>query len=522
MRIEKMRNATNIIITGLTSRIVTIILQFVTKTLFIRYLGSECVGLDSLFASILSALNITELGLSTSIVFSMYKPIAEDDSKTICALMNLYRKCYYAIGTFILIAGLVILPFVPKIIKGSVPYGLNIYILYLINLGSSVSTYFLFSYRSCLLSAHQRGDIKNRTGIIISILQYGTQILFLYLFKNYYVYVVIKPLYDIISNLTVAYIATKKYPQYRPIGNVEQGLLHSIISKVKAMLLYKVGGILSNSFDSIVLSAFGGLLQLGLLNNYLFILNTVRSVIGIFCGSLTAGIGNALYVDRKEKIYNLFQTLDFIQYWISVFCACCILCLAQPFISMWIGEDKLLPTEVLICCVVYFAVFTLQDIVNVFRDAFGIWDKDRFRPIISGLFNLFLNLILVKKFGTCGVLLSTIIAEVVFSFGWATIVLFKYCFIMNPLSYYLYKIRNMLLGTGVCVLSFYVCQCVSASGIAEILIKLLICLLFPNITLIVVFRRSTHYTEAKAILVRCINLICKRWRRSYDKIEPHL
>ena len=109
----------------------------------IKVLGAEYLGLNSLFTSILQVLSISELGIGSAIVFSMYKPIAEDDKDTLCALLNIYRKIYYCIGTIILILGLLALPYLPHLISGSHPENINIYILYLIFLFNTVVSYYL-------------------------------------------------------------------------------------------------------------------------------------------------------------------------------------------------------------------------------------------------------------------------------------------------------------------------------------------------------------------------------------------
>ena len=160
MRIEKTKNASRNITFGLAQKIYQIIVPFLLRTALIVYLGAEYVGLNSLFISILAVLNIAELGVGNALVFSMYKPIAHDDTKTICALMRLYKIYYIIIGAIVLAAGLVILPFIPQLIKGDVPADVNVYVLYLLNLGATVLSYWVLSYKNSILLAHQRTDVR--------------------------------------------------------------------------------------------------------------------------------------------------------------------------------------------------------------------------------------------------------------------------------------------------------------------------------------------------------------------------
>ena len=161
MRIERTKNATRNIVFGVILRIYQIVVPFIMRTAMIYYLGVQYLGLNSLFASVLSVLTLAELGVGSAMVFSMYKPIAEDDTKTICALMQLYKVYYRIIGLIIAIIGLVITPFIPHLIHSDLPEGLNIYVLYMLHLASTVLSYWLFAYKNCLLRAHQRNDITN-------------------------------------------------------------------------------------------------------------------------------------------------------------------------------------------------------------------------------------------------------------------------------------------------------------------------------------------------------------------------
>ena len=176
---------------GIILKIYQIIVPFLMRTAMIYLMGIEYLGLNSLFTSILQVLSLAELGVGSAMIFSMYKPIVEKDKETIWALLNLYKKYYFIIGLVICIVGSAVTPFVPKLIKDDVPGGLNIYILYLLNLAVTVMTYWLFAYKNALLQAHQRSDIASKIQIISCTLQYLIQFLILWLFHNYYLYIIV-------------------------------------------------------------------------------------------------------------------------------------------------------------------------------------------------------------------------------------------------------------------------------------------------------------------------------------------
>ncbi|MGN0556751.1 MAG: lipopolysaccharide biosynthesis protein, partial [Acutalibacteraceae bacterium] len=191
MKTERTKNASRNMLFGVALKLYQIIMPFAIRSVILYYLGVEYLGLNSLFTSVLQVLNMAELGVGSAMVFSMYKPIAQDDNATICALMKLYKWYYRVIGAVILVAGVAITPFIPKLIKGDVPPDMNVYVLYLMNLAATVLTYWLFAYRNSVLQAHQRGDVASKVGIATETLKYIFQLGVLCFFKNYYYFVLV-------------------------------------------------------------------------------------------------------------------------------------------------------------------------------------------------------------------------------------------------------------------------------------------------------------------------------------------
>lgn len=161
-KIERTKNATRNIIFGVILKVYQILVPFLMRTAMIYLMGVQYLGLNSLFASVLQVLNLAELGVGSAMIYSMYKPIAEDNNTAICALMKLYRTYYRIIGFIIAAVGLALTPFIPKLISGDVPQGINIYVLYLLNLGATVLSYWLFAYKNSILQAHQRVDVVSK------------------------------------------------------------------------------------------------------------------------------------------------------------------------------------------------------------------------------------------------------------------------------------------------------------------------------------------------------------------------
>ena len=144
MKLDRTKNATRNIVFDGALEMMNMLFPFAIRSVMLHYLGTEYLGLNGLFKSLLMFLNLAELGVGSAMVFSMYKPIAEDDTFTICALLRLYRTLYRIIGLAIAAVGLLLMPVLRNLIKGDLPAGMNLYILYLMNLGNTVLTYWLF------------------------------------------------------------------------------------------------------------------------------------------------------------------------------------------------------------------------------------------------------------------------------------------------------------------------------------------------------------------------------------------
>ena len=199
----EIKNGIRNIFAGFINKIVLIFLPFVTRTVIVYVLGSEYLGLGSLFSSILMVLNLSELGIGSALVYSMYKPVAEKDMLKIKALLAVYKKIYAYIGVAILAIGLCFLPFIHTIIKGDVPASMNLYILYIMYLSNASISYFIFAHKKALLIAYQRSDVISNVNTVLNICVYTVQIMVLLLLKDYYIYVAVFIFSTITENIII-------------------------------------------------------------------------------------------------------------------------------------------------------------------------------------------------------------------------------------------------------------------------------------------------------------------------------
>ena len=277
MKDDRTSNATRNVAFGIILKVVAIIFPFIIRTVMLYVMGSEYVGLNSLFTSILSFLSLAELGVGQALVYSMYKPIAENDIRSIFALLNLYKKLYRLIGTIILIVGVAIVPFLGSLVKGSCPNEINLYILYGIYLFNTIASYWLFGYKQSLLIANQRSDIVSKRSLIIQTSMYVAQIIVLFATKNYYIYIVLLPIFTVITNIANSIIVDKMYPEIKCIGRVEKAVEDSIKKKVIALFGTKANSVVMHALDNVIISAFLGLTMVAKYGNYYYIMNSLMN-----------------------------------------------------------------------------------------------------------------------------------------------------------------------------------------------------------------------------------------------------
>lgn len=500
MKIERTKNATRNIVFGTLLKLYQIVGPFILRTIFIYSLGIKYLGLNSLFSSILSVLNLAELGVGSALVFSMYKPIADDNVERICALMNLYKKYYRIIGGIIAVVGCVLTPFIPKLIAGDVPKDLNIYVLYLMNLSATVLSYWLFAYKNSLFSAHQRTDVTSKASMVTSTIQYVVQAILLIVFKNYYLYLIIVIATQIGQNCYVALKANKAYPNYKAKGKLAKEEVKIINKRVRDLFTSKIGLVIVDSADTLVISAFLGLEILAIYNNYYYIMTSLFGFIGILFSSCTAGIGNSLIVESSEKNYNDLKKFLLIISWIAGVCTTCLLCLFQTFMKIWVGEKLMLSMEMVICMCIYFYIHEINRLINNYKDAAGLWHEDRFRPLITALTNLGLNLVLVHYIGLFGILLSTIISMLFVGMPWLLYNLFTVIFKRNATEFIVQIFRYLIITLVSCIMCYYISWLINFEGILGFIVKGIVVVVISNVLFFSILFKTNEFKEVKKLV----------------------
>lgn len=488
MRLDRIKNTKRNLIFGVTFRVVNIILPFLNRTIVLYLLGAAYLGLSSLFSSILGILNLAELGFGSAMVYCMYKPIAENDDNTIAALLELYKKVYRWIGIIILSVGVLLSFFLKQLINGEVPVGVDVRFVYYIQLINVVISYFFFAYKTSIISAYQREDVLSKVSIVITILLNVMQLTVLFVTRDYYLYLIVMPITTIIGNVVKYYIASKMFPvcNIKALSKLDDTQIDEIKVKVKALFLHKIGGTITNSLDNIVISAFLGLEVIAVYNNYYYIILSLTNIMGIFYTSILAGLGNSIVIESKEKNYIKFKKLTYVNNLIIGLFSICLLCLYQPFMFIWTGKAFMFEFDTVVLFVFYFYINMSRRIIVTFKDATGMWEADRFKPLISGIINACLNIVLIQVIGINGVLISTIVAFAIVEYPWETIVLFDGYFHQKKLTYYCNQIKDFFVIVFIAIIVYFATNLISVSGLLGLILKGGVCLLLaiPSLALI--------------------------------------
>lgn len=459
------------ILFGALDKVFTLLVPFVVRTIILKTLGPEYLGLSNLFASIFTVLGLAELGIGGAMTYAMYKPLAVGNRAEVSALLELYRKVYLIIGTLILTVGVALMPFLPRLIKSGIPEELNLYIIYLLSLAQTVVSYFFGAYRQSLLYAMQKSYINSRVDILVRIVLYTIAITGLLTTRNYYLYASLFPIAALAKNLIVSYTVKKHYPEYLHGGTVDREVRNRIFRNVLALFGHKVGGVIANSIDTLSISAFLGLSTIAIYGNYHYVIKSLYSLISILAGGITASVGNSLVLESSKKNYQDFVVINFIYTVVNGVCCACLVAMYQHFINLWVGPDYLFGFDMVILFTVYFYVKNTRQMTNTYKDAAGMWTKDALKPYVEGTANLILNIALIQIIGVEGVVLSTIVTMLFIAFPWESSVLLKHVFHVGFGAFIARFFYYTLVTVLACFAAYHVCALLPSAGIAAFLAK---------------------------------------------------
>ncbi len=490
----RIKNSVKNVLSALFSNVVAIIIGFTAQAIFIKILGSEYLGLNGLFSNILSMMAIVEMGIGSAIIYNLYKPIANNDLKNIKSLMAFYKKSYRIIAIIIFIIGFFISLFLPSIV-GEVSLDINIKIVYFLFLTDTICSY-LLSYKRSIIYANQKNYIINIIHIFYIIFLNIFQLVILYLTKNYYLYLIIKIVMRIVENIAITQVANKYYGYLKDddIIPLDENLKKDIFKKTKALFFHQIGGFVVSGTDNIIISKFLGLVMVGLYSNYFLIIDAVHKIFNQIIQSMTASVGNLLVTESLEKQFMIFKRIRFLNFWISTFASISTLIIMDSFISIWIGNEYILPKIVLIVLVLNYFQKSSRYTYVVFKEAAGIYYEDRFVPLIESLVNIVASILLVKIFGLAGVFMGTIISSLVLWIFSYPKYIYKNLFQRDYKNYFVETLGYLFTFIFLGIILYYIStKIVFSNMILNFCTSVLISMIITNILLLAIYRKNENF-----------------------------
>lgn len=492
---SRIKNTSRNTFFGALMYLAKIVLQFVVRAFFNRYFISEYLGLNGLYTNILNVLSLAELGVGNAIVYSMYKPISENDTETIKSLVALYKKIYCIIGCVITVIGLALIPALPYLIKDVPDVDINLSVIYVLYLAQTVTGYF-FAYRRSLVFAYQRNDIESKISFLAQFVLAVCQIVIMVVWKNYYAYVSSMVICNTLDAVLIFIISFKLFPEIKgKAAPLDKAISKKIAKNTGAMVCHKIGSAVVFSTDSIIISAFVSLTVLGLYSNYTLVTNALASAITLLVAAMKGSIGNLIATGDNEKSYKIFKALNLLMIWFIGFLFIGIMVCVQDFISILGGDSsKQLPylTVVLIC--LNFYVTQSRTMANNFKECAGLFWNDRFKPLFEAGINLGLDLLLVYFMGINGVILATIISTVTVPLWVEPYVLYKNYFKQHLYKYFLQYIFYILSTAASFGVTFFACYFIPHGGIGWFILRVVICLILPNLVYLLIYFKTPEFT----------------------------
>ncbi len=496
MRTEK--SSKNAII-SLVYYAINTVFSFVSKTIFINYLGIEYNGLNSLFLNILGVLNIAELGIGAAVGYSLYKPLAEKDTKKINEILLLYKYIYRCIAIVIFIIGIIITIFINRFVNSNISIN-EIRIYFIMYLFATITSY-LFTFLNVLPLADQRNYFIVRIQGNAKILKTILQFIVIILYKNYYYWLII----EIISNcLMYIYTNIKIKKDYKYYSN-EKTLsflqllkkYKNIVLKTKDLFFHKIGGLVVNQTDNIIISYFGNLEMVGIYTNYLTIQTLLSgSVEQAFIG-ITSSIGNLIVEEDNKKVYSVWKELHILTIFLSTIMCFLFYKLANPFIGIWVGKEYIFSKYIVFAIALNIMFKVIKQPIDKFKDAYGIF-YDKMAPFIESVINLVVSIILVKNIGVLGVVVGTIVSNIIIIAMWKPYIVFKDGFKIPFVEYIKLNIPYFFLSIITIVISNVLINCtriLEVNNVTDLIIMFIVHGSISVIIATIVFMTNKYFRK---------------------------
>lgn len=397
---------------SVANKIVTILLAFVSRKLFIMFLSEELLGLNSLFADLLGLLNLADMGLGVAVQFDLYKPIAEKNEEKIGRILNAAKRIYNVVGVGMIATGVILSFFIQHLIKEN-PYSLDfLRIVFVINVISSASSYF-FVHKRLYLQASEDLHITYTVDTAVNIAGSILRIAAIAIFRNYYVFVLLSALQSIISNFLAAYYCDKRHPFLKQVKGFTKDEMKPLFRNIKELVPNKISSYVFSNTDNTIISAFIGLSSVTLFTNYNSIVLQLFTMATMLAGIVRSSFGNVLQENGDKSAHMLFlKSYQLLQFFYSSFCGVALICLLDDFVALWYGEKYVVSLAFVVILTLDFFLHSMYQPLSIMLEVLGEFRALKRQEIFSMVVNLVISIGLVFPFGIVGPIFGTFVVDI--------------------------------------------------------------------------------------------------------------
>ena len=491
----RFRSSTRNALTAVITQIFMGVASFVERMVFNQCFISDYLGFYSLFKNIISVLSVAELGLSVAISFALYAPFAEDNFEEVNAILAFYRRVYRTVGLIIFIGGIIFSFFLHFLVKTEVPMT-SVTVYFYIFLLSTVFEYFFF-YKSILFSASQRNYIPTLITNICWTIMYCIQIAVSICTHNFMLYAICILAFTLIRCITVNILANRQYSFIKNKPNkLSKESKKKILQNVKGLIASRIGNVISDSTNGILISAIVGSSILGLYSNYQMITKGLLGFTNILPSAITASLGNVGATESYDNVAESYKYIESAYYLLYAIISIVLVNIINPIVSIFFGASRCMPfSSALLICILFY-ISNIKNLFYTYKSSLGLYWYDRYRPLITGISDFVLSIILGKIIGFDGIILGTIIAYTVIDLWVEPLIIFHRGFhassrkMIATLMLRLVFVILLMLGTS------YITSLLPGKGLLNLAFVFIVSILITGVVFFICYHKNKYIVQS--------------------------
>ena len=413
------------IIYGIIGQIISLAINLVSKNALRSNLGIEYLGLQSIYGNFCDIFSFAFSGIGTAMLFQLYGAMAKGDNEQVASVYSYFNKLCKIISTGILLLGCITSAFLFFFVNADIS-ALEIIVGYLLYLLSVIIlNRYIFKQYFIIASLHRY--LVTIILTVTDLLALGIQLFCLYVLKSYLSFLLCILIKNIIITIWLHLTIKRKYPYVlKKTTTLPKTEEKSILKNVSDLMIYRIGSVLVNNTDGILISSLINTAMAGYYSNYLFVLMGVSSLTGSFFEAIVAKIGHIVNKRTKDEQFMSFITISFINLAITGITCTCIYWLVQDFLFFWMGPDALLPMPIVVLVTIMHYLDTTHKTLGSYRVSAGLFNSVKKMVLFRGLANLILSILFGKLYGLIGILFATVLSDILTMQWYEPYLMYKY------------------------------------------------------------------------------------------------